>query len=343
MPKPITTSPDILNPLRHLFVENALNRCPEDVQKLYDTTFSLDAIEYLCRFPNESVDFVLTDEPYGITSSIIAFYSRGPMVTDFEWDDNLPAHLTIPWLYEAARILKPGGALLSCGVASWASTFEDVCTDAGLIFRSNHVWVKTNPPTRVRQGGWRSAHEMIFIASKGSLRERLGKRKQQELLNWHIESTCPQCNLRYPVTYSRQFTTGEEDWVAHLSPTKSPHKRHGHPTEKPEWLGVKYLDLLSSPGDFVIDPFMGSGEFVVAMKRMGRRRYSGNDLDPKWKEIVDLRLQNTQGGLLTERTTHHVNATVPSTDSGHVAKGQEETEGLPSLQGGIFSLEQRVG
>ncbi len=298
MPKPILTDPAVLQALRDQFSGWHAKNATEDLLAPDNEVFDIDCLALLRRFPDESVDMLFTDEPYGITSSVISFIQRKAMVTEFDFDGDLPAHLTIPWVYEAERVLKPGGALVNCGIAGWSSTYEDVIADAGLDFRANIVWLKTNPPTRVRHGGWRSGHEMIWVASKGSLNKRMKKVYQQELLNWHIETRCPNCNLHFPATYSKQYGISNEDWIAHLAPYKSHHRRVGHPTEKPDWIATKYIDLLTQEGDLVVDPFMGSGWSVVNAAKM-KRRYVGTDIGCNnagipWSAIVKNRLGNIQ-------------------------------------------------
>lgn len=44
-----------------------------------------------------------------------------------------------------------------------------------------------------------------------------------------------------------------------------------HPTQKPVSLFREWVRLFSSPGDIVLDPFMGSGTTLVAAKMEGRR------------------------------------------------------------------------
>ena len=53
--------------------------------------------------------------------------------------------------------------------------------------------------------------------------------------------------------------------------------RGGYPTEKPAEISDVLVRQSSSPGDLVLDPFMGSGSAGVAAVRSGRR-FAGNDI-----------------------------------------------------------------
>ena len=50
-----------------------------------------------------------------------------------------------------------------------------------------------------------------------------------------------------------------------------------HPTQKPEELVRKFILASSSPGDLVIDPFLGSGTTGVVAEQL-KRKWKGCDL-----------------------------------------------------------------
>lgn len=302
--KPFVIDPAILQELKEQSDWLRLESDPLSISDLIDTVHCLDAIEFLARIPDNSVDMVLTDEPYGIEGSIIAFYSRGPYATKFDFDNPLPTHLIIPWVFESARILKPSGVLLCCGIESWSTSFQNITEFAGLEMRKQGVWAKTNPPTRVRHGGFKSSHERIWIASKGSLNKRMKKVPQAYLNNWIIEASCPDCATRFPVTWSHNYKLTDGDWWDKwiteddffLEPITPHHNRIGHPNEKPNWLPAFYLDMLTKEGDIVVDSFAGSGTFAVMAKQMGRH-YIANDFNPKYAETIAKRLANLQKAM----------------------------------------------
>jgi DNA modification methylase len=60
-----------------------------------------------------------------------------------------------------------------------------------------------------------------------------------------------------------------------------------HPNEKPESL-MKYL-LQKSPGETILDPFMGSGTTGVAAVKLGRK-FIGIEIEPKYFDIACLRI-----------------------------------------------------
>lgn len=71
-----------------------------------------------------------------------------------------------------------------------------------------------------------------------------------------------------------------------------------HPTEKPVAVCQLYIENSTSPGDLVVDPFMGSGTTGVAAIRAGRR-FVGVEIEPQWFEVAldRIRAATTQGEL----------------------------------------------
>lgn len=67
-----------------------------------------------------------------------------------------------------------------------------------------------------------------------------------------------------------------------------------HPTQKPLRVMLGVLDLVTKPGDLVLDPYMGTGTTLVAAKNLGRRAI-GIEIEERYCEIAARRL--SQGVL----------------------------------------------
>jgi len=78
-----------------------------------------------------------------------------------------------------------------------------------------------------------------------------------------------------------------------------PRIRGGYPAEKPAEVAGVLIRQSSSPGDVVVDPFMGSGSVGIAAGRLGRR-FLGNDLNPEAVRIAANRLREFGEGRVPE-------------------------------------------
>lgn len=74
----------------------------------------------------------------------------------------------------------------------------------------------------------------------------------------------------------------------------APRVYNGYPTEKPPAIAETLITQSSTPGQLVIDPFMGSGSTGVAAVRNGRD-FAGNDLSPDSIALARPRLVDAGG------------------------------------------------
>jgi site-specific DNA-methyltransferase (adenine-specific) len=299
-PQLITTDPRILANLAHLAAE--VVHKPQLVGKLAYKCFSVDAVNYLAKWPDESVDMVFTDEPFGAAKTLINVNGRESslMDTSFDWDLDVPLSMMMPWVHEAYRVLKPGGALLNCGFSEWATLYKDVCLSAEFLWKATIHCIISNPRPQARKKNFRSSHYDIWWVSKG-VPKTFNFLEQQEMRNWVGDTLCPNCRSHVPMIFSQAYNW--PDWIFSTEAIPGIWSEHGpltndpgrcHPTQKPMWLGNKLVQIFTNKGDVVVDPFMGAGTFVVAAAML-KRVSGGTDTDRKngWKKFVESRLEST--------------------------------------------------
>ena len=86
----------------------------------------------------------------------------------------------------------------------------------------------------------------------------------------------------------------------------TPAEDTGYPTQKTTALLERIVSVATNPGDWVLDPFSGSGTTLVMAQRMGRR-WVGCDASPR---AVDTALQRVSG-LVLEEVRDDPNAPAP--------------------------------
>ena len=65
--------------------------------------------------------------------------------------------------------------------------------------------------------------------------------------------------------------------------------RQPHPTQKPEGLLERMILASSNPGDFVLDPFAGSGTTLRVCQQLDRR-CTGIEMNPEYADMIQRRL-----------------------------------------------------
>ena len=248
----------------------------EDKMKL-NTIACGDSLELLKEFPDNSVDFVFTDPPYGHNNNNGDLISRWEVALgkgDYIPErDNCPIcndgpeanELFRAILPELNRILKPGSCCCCCccgggpdpQFARWSLWMDEV-----FEFKQMVVWDKG--PMGM---GWhyRRSYETILVGmKKGAACKWFDTSSRVENIIRHIRKIIPQIGQ--------------------------------HPTEKPTTLASHFISLHTQLGDLVLDPFCGSGSTLVAAKKLGRH-YLGIDCDQEWVDHANLRLANETESL----------------------------------------------
>jgi len=231
-----------------------------------------DCLELMADFPDNSVDLVLTDPPYGSTSC--------------EWDIQPDIkHL----IAELLRKSKPSSPVIITAREPLSSRAIQENTD---FYKHKWVWNKK------QSGSFQNAKYMplqieedvlVFGVGKvnyypqmrkGLYRKKGGSKKKNEVASGLGNEHFAYNDNYYPVNI-----------------LEFPKENTGvHPTQKPVALMYYLLKTYSKENDLILDPFCGSGTTCVAAKMLGRR-YIGIDISEKYCEIARKRIAAAEKGI----------------------------------------------
>lgn len=234
-----------------------------------------DAIDWLESLEAASVDLVFADPPYNIKKA--------------EWDtfESQTAYVewSLRWIEQAARVLKPNGTLFVCG---FSEILADIKLPAQRFFKGCR-WLIWHYKNKANLGSdWGRSHESILHLRKS------------DKFTFNIDDIrvpYGSHTLKYPEhpqAETSQYGNGEgqiwhpnprgakpRDVIEIPTTCNGMHEKTPHPTQKPEELLRKIVLASSTPGDLIIDPFLGSGTAAVVAQQLGRR-WKGCDLSPEY-------------------------------------------------------------
>jgi site-specific DNA-methyltransferase (adenine-specific) len=237
-----------------------------------------DSILWLKSLPARSVDLVFADPPYNIKKA--------------EWDtfESQQEYVawSLRWIEEAARVLKPSGTLYVCG---FSEILADLRLPASRFFRGCR-WLVWHYKNKANLGDdWGRSHESILHFRKG---------REFTFNTDDVRIPYGEHTLKYPAhpqAETSQYGNGDANkdriWQPHPRGAKPKdvleipttcngmHEKTPHPTQKPEELLRRIVLASSSPGDLVIDPFLGSGTTIVVAEQL-RRCWQGCDLSAEY-------------------------------------------------------------
>jgi len=210
-----------------------------------------DCIEYMKTLPNESIDLVVTDPPYGLSFVNNHSLTQFDEILNDDFEDTKP--LLEKYFKECFRIMKNNTAIYS--FCSWHKVdFFKQEIEKYFTMKNLLIWDKQNHTNGDLFASFGVSSELIVYGHKGRCLNR-GKR--------HIDI------LSYP---------------------KENTKKIGHPTPKNIALLKLLIENSSDKNQIVFDGFAGSGSTGVACA-LSNRRFIGCELEKKYYNIAKQRIE----------------------------------------------------
>ena len=234
------------------------------------TLYHADCFDVFSDIPDQSVDAIICDLPYGTTAC--------------KWDTILP----LDKLWEQyKRIIKPNGAIVLFGSQPFTTRLISSNYE---MYRYNWVWQKTRPsnfPLAKKQP--MKYHEDICIFGikspsyypqmiKSNIVRKKGKNGGYSGFNKGLEN---------PKYVKKQYT---DFYPSSLLLFTSNNKVSLHPTQKPVPLMEYLIKTYTNEGETVLDNCMGSGTTGVACIKQNRI-FIGMEKEEKYFEISKNRIE----------------------------------------------------
>jgi len=221
-----------------------------------NTIQNANCFDILPKIPDESVDLVVTDPPYGIN------YDKWDKLDDF-------ISFTDIWIKECFRILKSTGTMWSFMNYGNIFNFVPILRKYGNVHLENWViWARQKG--RGSSKHLKSQREDIFHTTKSDkftwnnlkvLREVAWPyRKNGEPRGWFLDEFGKRVRwtgLGNVWVYTAPFWGSKDD-------------KRMHSAQKPLLLIERLILLSSNEKDVVLDPFSGSGTTAVACNNLNR-------------------------------------------------------------------------
>ena len=216
--------------------------------------YHMDALTLLRHMPDNSVDLIVTDPPYGVTNAV-----KSNVQTMRVAVSSLNKHDADTVTFDLNELMLELLRVAKQWVYIFGST-EQIGVWRGIVSKQGYTsrlgfYQKINPPTFNGQYIWLNATEMMLIVRMGS--------------GAVFNRFCQAPIFKYPIGSAKE-----------------------HPTQKPVRLIEELIESSSNPNALILDPFIGSGTTAVAAQRLGRQ-YIGCDISAEYVEIARRRVQNS--------------------------------------------------
>ena len=223
-----------------------------------------DCLEVMRGIPNESVDMVLTDPPYGTTSC--------------NWDSVIPFE---PMWEQLNRLIKPNGAIVltACQPFTSALIMSNI-----KMFKYCWVWNKrqVGNPMLAKKQPLRITEDIIVFNSK--IYKTQGLVECQKITTQGTRITDNLNGGKRPKQYLQTHTNYPKNLIEYKKDRPSVHS-----TQKPVALMEYLIKTYTNESETVLDFTMGSGTTGVAAKNLNRD-FIGIELDETYFNIAKGRI-----------------------------------------------------
>jgi len=222
-----------------------------------------DALNTLNDFEREKFDLIYVDPPYFLSNDGITCQS-GQMVSvnKGDWDKSKGFEEDLKfinaWLNACKRVLKENGSI-------WVSgTLHNIYKVGHLLEKNDYdiindiIWFKPNAPPNLSCKYFTHSHEIVLWARKSRNSQHTFNYEKMKIWN------NPKDKLKNKDKQMRSV------WSIPLI-SKDEKEFGKHPTQKPLELLNRIISASSNEGDWVLDPFMGSGTTGIICNILNRK------------------------------------------------------------------------
>lgn len=255
---------------------------PIGVSEIQNVTINQDMAESIKYLPEGFVDLLFIDPPYNLTKDYNGNAFKQMSIASYtEWLES--------WFSKLIKVLKPTASIYICG--DWqSSTSVHAILEKYFTIRSRITWEREKG--RGAKANWKNSSEDIWFATvsdKYTFNVDDVKVKRRVIAPYVDDEGNPK-DWESTDDGNFRLTHPSNIWTDLTVPFWSMTENTDHPTQKPEKLLAKIILASSNVGDFVLDPFLGSGTTSVVAKKLGRF-YCGIEKDKTYCCLAEKRLE----------------------------------------------------
>ncbi|MDR2169335.1 MAG: site-specific DNA-methyltransferase [Planctomycetaceae bacterium] len=258
----------------------------DSIEPVYQTAeitlYNGDCFDVMCNFADDYFDMIFADPPYNLSNDGVTCQAgRMVSVNKGQWDksNGFEADLKFheSWIGECKRVLKPGGTI-------WISGTNHSIYQCGFLLQkldfhilNDIAWFKPNAAPNLACTTFAHSHETLLWAKKN--------KKAKHIFNYTAmkNGTFQEDKIKIPDRQMRSIWSIPTPAAAEKTFGK-------HPTQKPVALLKRIILASTNESSLILDPFNGSGTTAVATKIIGKRKYTGIEINKSYIELTIKRL-----------------------------------------------------
>jgi site-specific DNA-methyltransferase (adenine-specific) len=246
------------------------------VVDVYNKILNGECLEEMKKLPDNCVDMILTDPPYGTTAC--------------KWDSIIPLE---PMWVQLKRLIKDNGVIVMTASRPFTTTLIASNME---MFKYCWVWEKSRITgvLNAKKQPLRCIEDIVVFYDKQCTYNPQGIIKCNRITSTGDNGKGNSDN--YGKVKIGKYKQTQTRYPNQILKFKS--EIHTvHPTQKPVALMEYLINTYTNKGETVLDFTMGSGTTGVACKKL-KRNFIGIELDKKYYDIAVKRIKDVRIGTL---------------------------------------------
>jgi site-specific DNA-methyltransferase (adenine-specific) len=266
------------------------------VPTLKETLYQKDCLEGLAELPAGCLDLAFADPPFNIGYDYDVYHDKREREEYLDW--------TRRWMQAVCRVLKPTGTFWVAIGDEYAAEIKLIAQDQlDLTCRSWVIWYYTFGVNCKRKFSRSHAHLFYFVRDSADftfndLEIRVPSARQ---LVYADRRADPKGRLPddtwilRPQDLPGGFAPDQDTWYFPRVAGTFKERAGFHGCQMPEQLLGRIIRGCSNPGDWVLDPFAGSGTTLTVAKKLNRH-WIGFELSKDYARQARARIRNVRKG-----------------------------------------------
>jgi site-specific DNA-methyltransferase (adenine-specific) len=246
-----------------------------------------DCIKVLSKVKKPFADLIFADPPFNIGYKYDKYHDEKESNHYIKW--------TKEWMSVCKKVLKPAGSFYIAIGDDYAANIRIIANELGLFTRNWIIWHYTFGQQTKNKFARSHTHIFYFVNDKKNFtfNDKAVRVPSARQLVYGDKRANPAGKMPDDVwdSFSRVCGTFKE-------------RKGWHPCQMPEKLLTRIILAGSNEGDWVLDPFSGSGTTAAAACRLGRH-YTGIEISQKYVKESRKRLIETKGIFFENSHPHN--------------------------------------
>jgi DNA modification methylase len=235
-----------------------------------------DCVEILRQAAEPFADLIFADPPFNIGYKYDKYHDKKHHEKYLAWSED--------WIAACAAVLKPRGSFYIAIGDEYAANVKLIADAQGLVLRNWIIWHYSFGQQTKNKFARAHTHILYFV-----------KDPKGFVFNDEVVRVISDRQKKYKDKRANPAGKMPDDvWNEYPRICGTFVERTGFPCQMPESLLARIIRVSSNEGDWVLDPFCGSGTTAAVAHKLGRV-YTSIDLSEQYVEAARQRIADSEG------------------------------------------------